>query len=219
MSVAIGDNQAAFIGSVTEPEHTVLVNIGTGSQISMLTDKPLKGGHPLVESRPFDGERYLLAGSCLCGGRAYAMLEYFFRKYLSVSGVSDVSQYSLLNHLADKGWQQGNILSVKTTFCGTRADPTVRGQIEGIGEENFTPEAMAAGVLCGMADELYDLFRMMPKRPVHVLMASGNAVRKNPVLQRILSDRFGLVLQIPPYTEEAACGAALFGNKATKQKD
>ena len=38
VTVAIGDNQASFLGSVTNKE-SVLVNIGTGSQVSVLTDK------------------------------------------------------------------------------------------------------------------------------------------------------------------------------------
>ena len=34
VSVAIGDNQASFLGSVRDIDNSVLVNIGTGSQIS-----------------------------------------------------------------------------------------------------------------------------------------------------------------------------------------
>ena len=42
-------------------------------------------------------------------------------------------------------------------------------------------------------------------------VASGNAVRKNPVLRRVLSDAFSMPLQLPIQQEEAALGAALFG--------
>ena len=43
------------------------------------------------------------------------------------------------------------------------------------------------------------------------MVASGNAVRKNPVLRRALCDAFGMPLQLPLQQEEAALGAALFG--------
>lgn len=218
VSVAIGDNQAAFIGSVKEAEHTVLVNIGTGSQICMLADKPLEDGSPLVESRPFDGKKYLLSGSCLCGGRAYALLESFFRAYAVAAGLPDIPQYEILNKLAEKGLKDGSALQVKTTFCGTRADPTLRGQINGIGENNLTPEALSAGVLCGMADELFDMYKTMPSDTARYLVASGNAVRKNVVLQQILTQKFNLPIQIPKNTEEAASGAALFGYKAMQNR-
>jgi len=57
----------------------------------------------------------------------------------------------------------------------------------------------------------------MPKKTVHGLIASGNAVRKNPVLQQILSEKFELPLQISENAEEAACGAARFGKQAADQ--
>ncbi len=45
---------------------------------------------------------------------------------------------------------------------------------------------------------------------------SGNAIRKNTVLQQILREKFNLPLQIPTNTEEAACGAAIFGDNASE---
>ncbi|NLX79689.1 MAG: hypothetical protein GXY95_07430, partial [Clostridiales bacterium] len=41
VAVAIGDNQASFMGSVKDSESSILVNVGTGGQVSMVTDKPL----------------------------------------------------------------------------------------------------------------------------------------------------------------------------------
>lgn len=219
VSVAIGDNQAAFIGSVKDPEHTVLVNIGTGSQISLLADKPLSNGFSLVESRPFDGERYLLSGAGLCGGRAYALLENFFKQYAVALGFPDKPQYDILNELAARGIKKGTILPVRTTFCGTRKDPDLRGQITDIGEDNLTPEALMAGVLYGIVNELLDMYKMVPTDSVQMLVASGNAVRKNTILQQILTDTFHLPLQIPLNNEEAACGAAIYGNNAARNKN
>lgn len=43
------------------------------------------------------------------------------------------------------------------------------------------------------------------------IVASGNAMRKNPVLRKICADLFGKNLLLPLRTEEAAFGAALFG--------
>ena len=218
VTAAIGDNQAAFIGSVWggegDPSETALVNIGTGSQISVLSDEPARDSSGLIESRPFDGKRVLLSGSGLCGGRAYALLESFFRRYAAACGFPadspDGRRYEVLNSLAEEGWRSGNVLSVRTAFCGTRADPSLRGEITGIGEGNLTPEALAAGVLCGIADELCGMYRLMPAARVKNLIASGNAVRKNPVLREILSERFGMPVRVPEHTEEAACGAAVF---------
>ncbi len=216
VTAAIGDNQAAFIGTLwtdgRDPGRTALLNVGTGSQISLLSDAAARDSSGLIESRPFDGKRFLLSGSGLCGGRAYALLEAFFRRYAAACGLPspDERRYDVLNALTEEGRRRGSVLSVRTAFCGTRADPSLRGEITGIGEENLTPEALAAGVLYGIADELYGMYRLMDAGHVTGLAASGNAVRKNPVLRGILSEKFGMPVSVPGHTEEAACGAAIF---------
>lgn len=44
---------------------------------------------------------------------------------------------------------------------------------------------------------------------VNHLVASGNGLRKNQVLQEISSEMFGAELSLAIYQEEAACGAAV----------
>lgn len=211
VSVAIGDSQASFLGTVGMKENTLLLNMGTGGQISLLSEKYFEA--PGIEARPLTEGKYLLTGSSLCGGRAYAVLERFLRSYARQAGAGDVSQYEIMGRLAEKGWQQRKGgMKVTTAFCGTRTDPKLRGSITGIGEDNFTPEGLVYGVLEGMARELYDFYRLIREgtgiRAEH-LTASGNGMRKNPTLQKIVSELFGTELEEAPYEEEAACGAAL----------
>ncbi len=210
VTVAIGDNQAAFLGSVRDVDAAILVNIGTGSQVSLAVPDTGENRCGSVETRPFLPGKLLYSGSGLCGGRAYAMLERFFRSYAVSLGLPDTERYAVLNQLAAKGLASGHILNIQTTFCGTREDPAQTGQIVGITEETFTPEALAAGILTGMAKELYDMLQTIPHDSRSQLVVSGNGVRKNPVLRQILSDMFGLPSMIPVHTEEAAFGAALF---------
>lgn len=214
MVVAIGDNQAAFLGSVTDMAHTALVNMGTGSQISFVCGKDAPLHYGSLETRPFLPDYRLLSGSGLCGGRAYAMTERFFREYAVALGLPDEKRYDVLNRLATMGMAEDNILSVRTTFCGTRDDPTLRGSIAGLGENNFTPSALAAGVLMGMATELYEMFTAVEHDHIDRLVASGNAVRQNPTLVQCIERVFGLPVTVSAYREEAACGAAKFAAMA-----
>ena len=214
VAVGIGDNQAAFLGSVTEVENTVLINVGTGSQVSLLSKELVPGSLGLIEARPFDGESVLYSGSGLCGGRSYALLEQMFRKYAVACGLADEARYEILNALAAEEWDRKNILRIRTTFAGTRKDPNMRGEILGIGEENFTPGALAIGILYGIVEELYQMYESMPAHNVTQLVASGNGVRKNPLLRNVISEIFGMEAQIPSHTEEAAFGAAIFGADA-----
>ena len=78
VGAALGDNQASVIGTVKVPEKTVLVNVGTGSQISVGSRKYVPDAS--VELRPLTEQDYIFVGACLCGGRAYAALEQFFRQ-------------------------------------------------------------------------------------------------------------------------------------------
>lgn len=217
VAAAIGDNQASFFGSVAQQETMALANFGTGSQISLLTrDISHVACDGAIEIRPFLSGLYLVCGSALCGGRAYALLERFFREYAKSCGLPEREQYSILNALAEEGLCREALPEVNTTFCGTRADPTVRGSILGLGEENLHPAALTAGTLLGMARELRQMFEKMPGEGVSTLVASGNAIRKNPALKKALEMVFGLPVRIPVHQEEAAFGAALFGAVAAK---
>jgi len=217
VAVAIGDNQASFLGAVKDQERSALANFGTGSQISLVTseigDRPIFGGE--IEVRPYVDGEFLLCGSGLCGGRAYAIIERFFRAYAVACGLPDTEQYEVLNRLAEKGVESKNVLRVRTTFSGTRSDPDMRGEISGISEDNFTPEALAAGCLYGMAGELHEIYgKIGGTRQIDRLVASGNAIRKNRILKKVLSEVFGMPVLVSKYGEEAARGAAIFAAAA-----
>lgn len=87
---AIGDNQASFIGSGCN-DGCVLVNIGTGSQVSFSVNEPITADG--LETRPLSDGKFIAVGSSLCGGRAYAVLEGFFEKVLKMCGVSQEPLY------------------------------------------------------------------------------------------------------------------------------
>lgn len=201
VSVALGDNQASFIGSVRN-SGDALVNIGTGSQISWLSENPVELAG--VETRPFDGKRFLAAGCALCGGRAFALLERFFRQAVeAATGEKCKSCYAFLDEMLKDKTETS--LSADSRFCGTRNDPSVRGSFSGISEENFTPADFAFALLEAMAQELYGMF----DKKAGGLVCSGNGIRLNAALQRIVSNKFGTKIKIPLYEEEAAYGAAL----------
>ena len=218
--VSLGDNQASVLGSVSDLCDTVLINIGTGSQVSMGTESyhDVSGS---IELRPCVEGTSLLVGSGLCGGRAYAMLEQFYRE---VAG-SDEAMYDRMASQAkefrekygsDAAWK------VKTTFSGTRSNPTEKGSITGIGVENFHPGAMTLGVIGGIVEELHEMYVEMCRvtgRKATKLVGSGNGIRKNKLMQELAEEIFGMPLAIPQYQEEAAYGAALYALAATGKED
>lgn len=228
VSIGLGDNQASVIGSVKNIYETVLVNIGTGSQISVgvkQEDSEKTGGKKIpsgLERRPLVEKDFIYAGSCLCGGRAYAALESFFRQVCRMTkNDKDVTNekpeeklYGAMAKLLEETKGEGVMpLTVNPQFCGTRENPELRGSITGIDLENLTPQAFIRGFLYGIAGELYAQYEkalpLLPKKPAY-LVGSGNGIRMNPALQKILEELFSCPLRIPAHTEEAAYGTALF---------
>lgn len=216
VSLAIGDNQASFIGSVKRPEASVLVNMGTGGQVSVAVDSDC--GADGCELRPYLDGGFLLVGFSLCGGRAYALLERLMREIAVRAGAPDRPLYELMNALAEEGSASSDALEVCTQFAGTRAQPERRGCIQRIGTDNFTAANLVQGVIHGMVDELHGPYlrmRSQMKRTPEALVGSGNGIRRNPALRRAFSDAFGLELTTPKGTEEAAYGASLFSLAAS----
>ncbi len=217
VSTAIGDNQASVIGSVADLEHSVLVNVGTGSQISCTTDAPPTTNE--LDCRPLTSSQYLLAGSSLCGGRAYAMLERLFREIAEAVTETEVkSAYPAMDKLMANYQEQTSPLEVQTTFSGTRNEPSLRGAIANIGTENLTMGSLCDGFMNGMVQELFCMFSAM-KPHIHkqkyVLVGSGNGLRYNLPLRKRFEKTFGITMIIPAGKEEAAFGASLFGMVAT----
>ena len=213
VSVAIGDNQASFIGSVQDMEHSLLVNIGTGSQISFMTRNVIESSS--LELRPLAEDYMIQAGSSLCGGRALAILETFFRKIAEVVVKESVqSAYPGIDACIEKIMQQDysndkNELKISTKFSGTRKNPDERGSIYNINIDNLTPENMITGFLKGTVNELWEMYETGSSRH-SILVGSGNGLRKNALLKKLLEERFGMKIFVPSHNEEAAYGAALF---------
>jgi sedoheptulokinase len=216
VAVAIGDNQASFIGSVKNMGQSGLINIGTGAQISCAVPSLPKG--TTLDVRPLTDKNYIIAGSALCGGRAYAMLERLFRRIAEeVTGSKVDSAYKMMDRLMENAEIKSPI-TVDTRFSGTRADPSIRGSITGIGADNFDIETLCDGFMTGMAEELYGLYdEMKPylgSEMTHMI-ASGNGVRFNSSLKDRLERVFKAKILIPEHKEEGCFGAMLFALTAS----
>lgn len=212
----IGDNQASLFGSVRDLKDTVLLNIGTGSQISFVTEDFVKC-RGSVELRPCTENNYILVGASLCGGRAYAILEQFYRE---ISGTdSGTKMYSRMQQQAEdflEKYGKEAAWKVDTAFSGTRNDPSRRGMITGIGVENFHPGALTAGVIYGILGELHEQYEQMCQltgKKSTRLAGSGNGIRRNPLMRKLAEETFGMPMYVSEYEEEAAYGAALCARK------
>lgn len=223
-------------GSVSRLESSLLLNVGTGMQVCLLAEQPVQ--HPDWECRPFPGDRYLLVAASLGGGRTYALLERFFRRTLSLFGASTENEpghgeareqaygsgrdlFERMNEVAQAYLRREGMdqcPSVEPYFYGMRSRPELLGSITRLCESNFTPEHLLIGWLHGIATELHRYYEELPaalRSRVCRLVGAGNGIRRNEALRTVLEWRFGMPVEVTPFPEEAAVGAAVYAGMAT----
>ncbi len=205
VSVAFGDNQASVLASCKKQD--ILLNVGTGSQVSIITDKIYFADN--IETRPYFENNFLTVGSALCGGRAYSLMKDFIREIISQKvSVSDKEVYQIMENLLsiiDKP-----TVKADTRFAGTRADKNITGSFTFVSSENFKPGEFIYSVLYGMAEELYGMYNSFGVKRKSIV-GSGNGIKKNKRLMKIIEELYGVSLKIPNFEEEASFGAMLFG--------
>lgn len=214
--VTLGDNQAGYLASARHPFESVLINIGTGSQISLAVHPDsvddLAGsidGYD-VTLRPFVDSSFLIAGSALSGGTAYRALMRFFasvgKELFEIDESPDL--YERMQILAEQaGGSRG--LRVEPLLSGSRSKPASRGSVQGLSFDNLEPGPLVYGMLEGIIGILKNLIEPHLLEERKYLIGSGNGLRRNPLLRRITAAMFQRELLIPCIEEEAAVGAAL----------
>jgi sugar (pentulose or hexulose) kinase len=213
---AIGDHQAAVLGSLPAGERVVQINIGTGGQVSWPVPRFVRVEG--MDTRPLPAGQLMLTGAGVSGGDAYAWVERTISAWLDAFGASrDPDQiYARLAELAAALPADNDGLVSRPVFRGTRRRPAERGAFHGVSFENFTPGHVARAVLDGVAAGLHEFLESAGDSAPRAsrIVATGNAVRRNPLLVRALEARFGLPVWMPCHEQEAAYGAALLAGVA-----
>lgn len=213
---ACGDNQASFLGAVENPEHSISVNVGTGSQVSVFSKILVETD--AADVRPFFGRGFLYVGATLTGGKAYERLADFFEEAVKKATGLSVSGYQILEKLL--GSVSDTDLQVDPAIYGSRDGSRAGGSIRNLRESNFHAEDLALGFVNGMAGELWGLFSSMPaqlREEKYSITASGNGLRKNRGLVKAVEQIFGMSVKFTACEEEAAAGAAAYAAEMAKE--
>jgi sugar (pentulose or hexulose) kinase len=215
---AIGDNQAAVLGSVPAGSPAIQINVGTGGQINWPIERftRLEG----METRHLPVGRLMLVGPGLSGGDAYAWVNRTAARWLAAFGAERSTDeiYARMNELAAAVSEADDTLVCEPLFRGTRWKPAARGEFHGVTFDNFSLGHVARAVLRGIAQGMHSFYEGAgSSRPERLdrIIGSGNGLRKNPLLVREISRRFNRPVWFSAHTQEAAYGAALLAGAST----
>lgn len=204
----IGDHQAGVLACRPISVGTCVVNVGTGSQVSMVQceSKSARG----LETRPLLPGYFIASGTGLCGGWSYEYLARFFQSV--IEAFADIEMplnaiYRTMNEAGRTEAKDADGLTVEPLFLGSRTDSRATGSIRGIGESNLRPSSLVRATANGIVDELFDCF---PRAEAHArqLFVTGNAARRIPMLREAVRDRWGTNPRVIEHDQEAALGAA-----------
>ena len=204
----IGDHQASVLSCRPIRAGTCILNIGTGSQISIV-QRGLELAQEL-ETRPLVHDYSVLTGTGLCGGWSYEYLARFFQSVIKAFAGTQIALadiYETMNAMGGTQALDANGLTVDPRFLGSRTDHPANGTIYGIDASNLQPSILIRATANGIVDELFGYYSRAGAYAGH-LFITGNAARQVPMLHEAVRHRWGKHPVAIQCDQEAALGAA-----------
>lgn len=218
VTAAVGDNQASLLATLREPERELALTLGTGGQLAaVLPARPgvppasrgADAGDGAFELRPYPGGRTVAVAAILCGGSAWGWLADAVGSWVRGLGLPEIPPDDVFAALNRLGLEAGPGPQVEPHFLGERHDPDLRGTVRGIDLSNFTLGGLARGLAEGICSALRGMLPPQALAGRVLVRASGNALRRNPLLVASAERVLGLPVVLGEAREEAAFGAAL----------
>jgi sedoheptulokinase len=218
VAAAMGDNQTSLVATLREPEKELSLGLGTGGQLSAVQPPGTPASETTAngtaraaswEYRPYPGRRLVAVAASLCGGSAWQWLAdtvLGWMRDLALPAMPIETLFARLNDLADPS--SGGI-AVHPHFLGERHDPSRRASIEGITLDNLSLGRLARALARGICENLREMLPPSLRAGRIRIMASGNALDRNPLLRRSAEEVFGMPVVLGGIQEAAAVGAAL----------
>ncbi len=203
---AVGDHQAAMSGAFLRPGRDLAINIGTGSQLCMVSENLVFGSY---ETRPFFDGAYLKAITHIPAGRSLNVLVDFIKdigiKIFDLQPDEKAIWQKIDSYISGDTGETD--LDVNISFFKTSALPC-GGHIGNINEKNLKVDGLFYAAMKNMAGNFYALHKLILAdggKPEKIICAGG-LVRKSPVLLKMIEEAFGLPVSLTPYTEDTLTG-------------
>lgn len=211
---ALGDQQAALLGSGLERGCTVSFNLGTGAQVSRLTRNAEYSEKWQI--RPYFNGYFLKTIPHLPCGRALNVYVRFFQEVLSGFSAETDSERMWAGLLEMERKASGGSLQCDLSFFENAVTGNTVGSITNMGEYSFTPGNLMRAVFTQMARNFIwaaDRIETDEGR-IREILFSGGVARKIPMIrEQILShyEAYGNV-DVKVSQDETLLGLYVYGN-------
>lgn len=204
--VSVGDLQSAVLGSfVKSTKKDVGINIGTGSQVSLISTKFNKGNYDI---RSYFDNEYLYTVTNIPAGRSLNVLIKFIEdighKIFNANKKVDV--WTKIGKIL-KNQDRSNNLKAGLTFFKNNFTGLETGSFTNITEDNWTLANMFISAFeCMAANYKIAYDRLRKNNSKGRIIFSGGLARKFPLLRIITKEKLKKESCLAPYDEEALIG-------------
>ncbi|MBS1873545.1 MAG: hypothetical protein JSU00_10030 [Acidobacteria bacterium] len=198
-----GDQQCTLAGALLAPGE-LSFNIGTGSQVSLLTDSPDAG---VLQLRPYFDGRYLRTITHIPGGRALAALAGLLAE---LGGLSDEETWRRIDQ-AVAATPSTDLRAGMAFYPGPCGDS---GFLENLHESNLRAGHVFRAAYEAMARNHADCARRLdPDRTARGVVFSGGVARRNALLRHLTASALGLDYRLSPDPEDALYGLLILARR------
>jgi sugar (pentulose or hexulose) kinase len=208
--VPVGDQPCALAGALLAPGE-LSINIATGSQVSLLSDRFQPGDY---QTRPFFDGRYLNLITHIPAGRSLNLLLALLGELGQAQGSESGDPWPYITRAA-AAVDATDLRVDLAFFAGACGD---RGSLTNIHEGNLTMGHLFRAAFESMAGNyLACALRLSPARQWQRLVFSGGLAQKVELLRRIICERFGDEHRLSPSPEDTLVGLLALGMACTGQ--
>ena len=200
----VGDHQCALFGAGLSAAGVLSVNIGTGSQVSLISSRQIDG----VEFRPYFAGQLLNTITHIPAGRVLNTYVDFISSIRNSENSDET--WSKISKLTLQQVLGSSLVFDLAVFEGAwRAEPRVNqiGSITGISEKNWAESEYLASLLrCHAEQYVQAIKKMDPATKANSILLSGGVAQKLPVLTEYLKVRAKREVLLSSEAEETLKG-------------
>lgn len=210
----IGDLQAALLGSGITTG-SVSINIGTGSQVSVLSKSFSRKDHDV---RSFIGGSYLKTVTFIPAGRAINVLVRFIETIGETFYKKKNADIWKTIHVLTQNKTGSEGLKACISYFPGNATGYDSGSWENVSETNWTGENMIYSAFENMVENYWQAYTRLGPKDVRKIILSGGLARKLPVLRTLITKRFQLPVELAEFDEETLYGLVRYADMVMKHK-